>query len=360
MRKEGIGKVKMRESPVFYLKVNLDFAFSFRCIQKWVYIAESLGSRIIFICDNEKLKENILKKIIFVGKPDFIHSLVSDTRPEIDELCKSAFSPDKKWQNAAKAHLTCFVHARENEIKNFWNIDADDTEILLETPYCKEAFLKAQDYAEKNSIDAFSFDMHSTRVGGFAWSWGITYCQSIIDWKSHFMQAKNNEWHNHSCMKNRSVFNIDEYMYYSQQTNVARILSFYIDKCFFAHYGMIPPDLNHFMISLYHFKKGRLYFPFCTIAEEKENIFVPIKKSTCIKIIAGNTDKQSKIEFLHRFLIIDGMIQGFRNFGLDKTAYEWERKLFGKSRIKQAIKNIIKKTPLYKRYKSEKLGVQKI
>ena len=338
----------MNENPVFFLKVNLSFAFSFRCIQKWVFVAENLGSKIIFICDDEKLKEDILNKITFVGKPDFIRSLVSERRPEIDELCAVAFSPDRKWQNAAKAHLTCFVYAKENKIKNFWNIDADDTEILLETPYCREAFLKVQNYAEKNNIDAFSFDMHSSRVGGFAWSWGITYCRSNIDWKDLFMRSKNIGWHKHPCMKTRTKFNIDEYMYVCQQSKIARILTFYIDKCFFAHFGIIPPDLNHFMISLYHFKNDRLYFPLCTIATKKENIFVPINKSNNIKIVAGNTDRQSRIEYLRRFLLVDGMISGLRNFGLDKTVADWNRKLFGRIEFKQRIKSIIKKTSLYK------------
>ncbi len=190
----------MNENPVFFLKVNLSFAFSFRCIQKWVFVAESVGSKIIFICDDEKLKEDILNKITFVRKLDFIRSLVSELRAEIDELCAAAFSL----------------------------------------------------------------------------------------------------------------------------------------------------DLKHLMLSLCHFKNDRLYFPLCTIATKKENVFVPINKSNNIKIVAGNTDRQSRIEYLCRFLLIDGMIFGLRNFGLDKTVADWNRKLFGIIEFKQRIKNIIKKTSLYK------------
>ena len=89
-----------------------------------------------------------------------------------------------------------------------------------------------QEYSKQNDVDAISFNMHSTRVAGKHWTWGITYCQTKIDWEKLFLEK-------------------DE-----------------------------------------------------------------------IRIVSKNTDKESRIEFLRRFLLADGMIAGFRNFGLAYIAKE--------------------------------------
>ena len=54
---------------------------------------------------------------------------------------------------------------------------------------------------------------------------------------------------------------------------------------------------------------------------KKENLAIKIPKDE-IRIVSKNTDKESRIEFLRRFLLADGMIAGFRNFGLEYIAKE--------------------------------------
>ena len=331
------------EPPVFYLKVNIAFAFSFRTLQKWVYIAEAMNSQIFIMCDDEAFKANILKQVLFHDKPEFINSLVHDCPAEWKENCKNAYSAEEKWQRAALAHLTCFVHAKQNGIKNFWNIDADDTEIMLTTPYCVDALKKAENYAIKNQIDAFSFDMHSTRVKNKHWTWGVTFCRSEIDWIELFKMARNNKWHEYTNKFDDKVFNIDWYMTYCRDFKKANVQTFYIDKSYFVHYGMIP-HCNSLVISVYHFKNGKLYFPFFDMATSKKTIFMKIpnsKDGRIVKITAGNTDKESKLEFLRRFLLTDGMIAGFLNFGLSEVAYDWQKKLFGMP-LRKRIKHLLK------------------
>lgn len=120
---------------VFYLKVNRNNNSTFVNLQHWIEIAEAMNAKYYIVCDNDKLKENIYKRVCFAN-PD-IKFLKSCKNKRLKKIVNSIATG--VWKNATYAHLTTFFHAKQQGTVNFWNIDADDTVFCMEPEKCAEA-----------------------------------------------------------------------------------------------------------------------------------------------------------------------------------------------------------------------------
>ena len=163
---------------VYYLKINRKEAYTVKNLSHWLQIVTlDSNARIMILCDDENVKELV---------EDLLHDYPVECMESIkdDEEMQSIVQKitDRRWENAAYAHLTTFFHARENRIKEYWNIDADDTSICLNADRCYECLEKAKGYAKDNCIDIFSLDMWCTKTENRHWSFGVTYINNPEKW----------------------------------------------------------------------------------------------------------------------------------------------------------------------------------
>lgn len=188
---------------VFYLKVNNISNTSIQCIQHWVNIVGWMKADFYFVCDNPLLEQLIYERVHFDNKNiKFIKSVHYPLNRIVRNLSTSF------WKKATYAHLTTFYHAQKNKIRNFWNIDADDTMLLVEAPRAAEILKKAKNYADENNLSAFSLDMHTSRTHGIHWSFGVSHIINNVkisklldfgksDWYKHYLgiEPKNLDWY---------------------------------------------------------------------------------------------------------------------------------------------------------------------
>jgi len=243
---------------VFYLKLNRCIDYSIRNLQSWINMLKKYEGSIVYIlCDNEALIERIKNEIRFDSVVcEYIKSI---KREEDRDLMESVAIP--RWYNAGYAHLTPFIHARQNGFERYWNIDADDTMFGLDSDRLFEALRRVEKYAETNEIDLFSLDMWRSRSNSIHWSFGITYTNGMVDWVSIMRK--------HSGYVNGSKFfsnwnhpkNIDEYFtYIKSEEKSVKIETFYIENLLFLHYS---DDfiMNPITSGVYRWKAGKLKFP---------------------------------------------------------------------------------------------------
>ena len=162
--------------PPFYLKVNRITDDTFMYIQRWVDVAIIYGADIYFICDKKELETLILQKIYFrnARSINFIKSDIKSIKKEIN--LKNISS--KVWYKAAYAHYTSFFHAKKNNIKEFWNIDADDT-MFFEKPTAIVSLMKnLEKYSRENNKEIMSLDMHVSASDSKCWTYGITFTRN--------------------------------------------------------------------------------------------------------------------------------------------------------------------------------------
>lgn len=130
---------------VFYLKINRNERYTFRNLQNWVNIVESIpDSQYYILCDNDNLRQAVQEQVAFGRKNvNFIKSCRSSS--ELDDIVANV--TEEKWRDAGYAHMTTFWHAREKQYPFFWNIDADDTCICLSAGRVCELLRMAENYA---------------------------------------------------------------------------------------------------------------------------------------------------------------------------------------------------------------------
>lgn len=243
---------------VFYLKVNRRVEYTIRNLQHWVNTVMLFpGSMYYILCDNEELKDDILKQINFKGSiPQFLKSSEDEG---YDKLISCITL--KKWHRAGCAHLTTFIHAKEHGFNRFWNIDADDTLFCLDCERLKELLLCAQIYADNHRIDLFSLDMWRSRAHGGHWSFGVTYTNGQISWM--------NLMNLHSChMESSKLFvngdrpkNIDEFFsFLKEKEKTVKIETFYVENLLFIHYSE-DFIVNPITSSVCIWKDGKVLFP---------------------------------------------------------------------------------------------------
>src|SRR5574344_1972008 len=237
-----------------YLKVNRSDFFSVPCIQHWIDTAYEMNTDFVIICDKHELQDKILKECNFHNLyPKFIKSYIKPLTNIVNKICRTNF-----WKKATYAHLSTIYHASKNNIKNFWNIDADDTMILLSPKRTAELIIEAEKYAKKNNIDAFSLDMHETENNGKNFTWGVTYLRDSVDWMSLFNNIKDNSWQE-DYLDIETAFNSDNYMLYLKDKKIKNNKSFYVEDLYFLHYANITTWLVGY--TLYNWSQGFLHFP---------------------------------------------------------------------------------------------------
>ena len=111
------------------------------------------------------------------------------------------------------SHLTTFYHAKQNNIKEFWNIDADDTMFALEPEDIMSILQNVENYSKTNNIDAMSLDMWHSRTRQRHWSFGITYINNFSEIFNILDSLTNTDWQNN--YKDCDVaFNLDWFFTY--------------------------------------------------------------------------------------------------------------------------------------------------
>lgn len=282
-------------SKVFYLKVNQDEEFTYRNLQHWVDILALIPEAEAFIvCDNPSVKENIFNKIYFL---DTRVSVIQSSRitENIEALLLNVCMPE--WRRAGLAHMTTFMHAKEHQYENFWNIDADDTCICLNAQRAAELLLTAENYAKEHKIALFSLDMWRTRYYGSEWSFGVTYTNNTVDWLGFMITHCLDDGY-----KGRTgTHNFDRYFMYLREMAVYSIESFYCENLKFIHYS---DDFFRKIVTsgLFHWKQGYLRFPLLGACINEERL-------TCIKIAGdiiqldiGITDEETSNYFIDHSL----------------------------------------------------------
>lgn len=241
----------------FYLKINRIEGYTIRNLRHWLEIIQKFNNTVDYyiICDNQILKDKVIDNL-------------SDTFPQIKETMMESIIDeetdyvigkvtDERWKMAGFAHISTFIHARDNGYDRFWNIDADDTRFCLSPDRCRQLLLEAERYAVDKKIDCFSLDMHTTLIGsGKHWSFGVTYTNNEPDWSRIMKNACNGDIGTEDSCPNFDRF----FRYIRNNTNDAKIESFYVENLKFLHYS------NDFFWRLYdsalfHWKDGYLTLP---------------------------------------------------------------------------------------------------
>lgn len=279
----------------FYLKVNRNEGYTLRNLRQWLAIVKNYGDRADYyiVCDNASLKDQILNEF-------------SEQYPEISDVILGSIINDessniisnvtnKRWEMAGYAHITTFLHAKDNGYKYFWNIDADDTRFCLDAERCRELLDEAEKYAEENKIDCFSLDMHTSLIGsGRHWSFGITYTNNYVDWLQLMKETCKEDLENEDKCPNFDRF----FRYIRNNHKGVRLESFYGENLKFFHYS------NDFFwriseSALFHWKNGYLTLPllYYGVGLKNRKSRMPIE-SIVIQLDIGISDEESTISML--------------------------------------------------------------
>ncbi len=273
---------------VFYLKVNRENNYSLRCLQQWIDVVATFeNSKAYILCDRESLKNTINETIDF--KNTDIQFLGSCYDSEDLKYIVGNVT-DAHWTKAGFAHLTTFLHAKEQGFEEFWNIDADDTYFCLEEKRIHEALETARAYAREEKYILFSLDMWRTRTRGKHWSFGITYTDNTVKWIDVMKEYSTN-------FELRSLNqppNVDGYFTYLKAYTDLKIGTFYFENLKFVHFSdnlfKRPIDSGFF-----HWKDGKVLYPivYYCFGSEKEGL-VPIYEDV-VRLDIGIEDKEAFI-----------------------------------------------------------------
>lgn len=246
---------------VFYLKINRDTGYTIRNLKRWLKIAAARKTKCFLICDNERLKENVVKAIDMESYSDLGVEWMESIRSK-QALNLIGNMANERWKNAGLAHLTTFLHAEKQGYTSFWNIDADDTMMCIDQARAADCLEKAETYAEKNGIDIFSLDMWRSQSRGRSWSFGITYVRGDNDWEE--IITRNFDYlgkTSRSFVNGVSPKNIDEFFaYIRKEDSRIRIETFCIKNLLFVHYSddfLFQPIQS----GIYTWKEDEIHFP---------------------------------------------------------------------------------------------------
>lgn len=287
---------KEHKRMVFYLKINRNERYTFRNLQNWVNIVESIpDSQYYILCDNDELQQAVLEQVVFENsKVDFIKSC--KTSPKLDYIVSNV--TNERWRNAGYAHLTTFWHAREKQYPSFWNIDADDTCICLRTERACEMLRMAESYAREKNADALSLDMWLTRTMGSHWSFGITYIKNRADWYEVLeSQCKNEE------LKATQIRNIDGYFSCLKMCTDIKLETFYVENLKFIHYSDDLFKRPH-SSGFFHWKNGTLIQPILLYCFGIEQLGILPVAEGIVKLDMGIQDEEGR-EFLVQYALPD-------------------------------------------------------
>ena len=225
-------KVKKNEDTVVYLKVKAIRNYSLACIQLWLNVVEHLGYDYYIICDKTDVRDQIEKFLTFPNSNiKFIKSQVS-----LKQKLFVQKSIHKKWVNAGIAHLTTFYNAKKINTKYFWNIDADDTALLIKEKKIIKILKDAEKYAKDNNILAFSLDMWETWTRSKHWSFGITFTDARANWTKIFDELNIKDMKSYRLDFHRGFTNLDWIFTYLRDVSKINIQTFYVENLRFIHF----------------------------------------------------------------------------------------------------------------------------
>lgn len=243
---------KQSDKPIFYLKVNRNIEDTILCLQRWIDIINDFNADFYILCDNEGLKDRILKNVTFYS-PDI--KFIKSKRNVFQKIlnCQKIAS---NWVNAACAHLSVFEHANSINASKYWNVDADDSLFLIDNNKVIEILNNAENYAETNNLDLFSFDFWATKTKGIHWSFGITFQRNT----KNYFDLLNKYIINWNDYKNyTSVHNIDWVFTFLKNSQTINAKSFYVENLYFIHFGRFFSDLKNANIA--YWNNGKMYWP---------------------------------------------------------------------------------------------------
>ncbi len=244
-----------KDRRVYYLKVNIIQDYTFISLQHWIDIIHEENGQLYIICDNKNLEAQILKKIKFYDLDvNFIKSSKDRTMRNLIKKMSCT-----SWKKAAYAHMTTIYHASKHNIKKFWNIDADDTMLLLSPKRGQELLKKAEIYSLKNDVNIFSLDMHVTKCGGNNkfWTLGVAFLQYDGDLFDVCRKVKNTEWLKYFDFLKEGEGSADAFLnYIGHNTKGLKIGTFYNNNLYFIHWKYLRT------LMFYAWKNGHLIFPF--------------------------------------------------------------------------------------------------
>lgn len=177
-------------------------------------------------------------------------------RRRLKKISRNLFSGN--WGNATYAHLTPFYHARKRNTKLFWNIDADDTTIMLPAGKAAEVLDKAEKLVLKEHIAACSLDMWFTKTQRRHWSLGVLLInEEETDFCEIFRAQKDKKWFD--TIDLAKTCSLDLYLTYLKYQRGLKIETFYIENCYFIHWGNFIYAPQWAWIS--YWENGKVYFP---------------------------------------------------------------------------------------------------
>lgn len=289
---------KLNKKRVFYLKVNIEKSYSLLCFQHWINIIKLLDADFVIVCDSLSLKYIILKHIKF--KNSNIKFIKSNRVYE--QHIKNFF--DGRWVKAACAHLTTYFHSNLNNVEKIWNIDADDTMILLPPQECVKIIERVELDAELKGYDCYSLDMWRSRTKGKHWSYGITYIQrpkKFLDCFYNFCVDESPFLNKKELCYNTS-FNIDWFVTFLKNSNLIIAETFYVENMCFIHWAhnlFLEQVISNCLVI---WKENQIYYPIIkALMQSDKYAFINISKD-CIKYDFNLTEQQG-ITFLCDYVI---------------------------------------------------------
>ena len=224
----------------------------------WLDIVQQFpNAKTYIVCDNLQLQSFIIHQINAKGggyDVEFISS--ARDSEELKYIIDNAIVPH--WKPAAYAHLTTFLHARDNGYKNFWNIDADDTGLYAKPRKIAKILKNVEIYSVQQSIHMLSLDYWITNSFGENWSFGVSYIDNSINWiellKKHCLDISHEKHYKRLGIPN----NADEFMNYLRKVDDVRIETFYVENLHMIHHH--NNVYANPLFGLRHWSNGRCYW----------------------------------------------------------------------------------------------------
>lgn len=141
------------------------------------------------------------------------------------------------WHPAGYAHLTTFLHARDNGYKNFWNIDADDLQLCAKPRKVAKLLKAVKDYATEHAIDIFSLDAGGkTFSGGMLWNFGVSYAVNPARLLKILKEHCTDDDYLEFFERFGDVKNVDYFLNFIRLKNLARLEVFYPENFLMMNY----------------------------------------------------------------------------------------------------------------------------
>lgn len=286
------------DRPVAYLKINSkNWRYVIFCMHHWINIVTAMGCDFYILCDDVSIEYKLLLEIPFcTSNIKFLRSDRHTFRKYINNLCA------KRWVKAGYSHLTTYIHAEKNRIKEFWNIDADDTSFFEEPNIVANALLKAEDIARKNDYHALSLDMHRSSFYGLHWTFGVTFTRMNASIFELIRCTKDNKWQKayYQYVLDAKIpdSNVDSFFTYLKDKNKLNLGTFNIENLYFMHWGIC--NTLEFFKMLQVVKDKNMHYPMASIIDEN-NGTIPVFND--VINYSSDINEEKSNEFMQKVLL---------------------------------------------------------